>query len=220
MTISWLPAIPLTAKVEFPGLYEARAILIWIKSPLVSVWRKAGYLRIEELFEGEFLTVSYQAIDFGKSRINIPATSYRLSFEPVKDLSIIYPNTSISLYPLTLLEAQSIMPNYVQMPTSIADQPVLDSLPTSFVAPAYAVATLPAAYQCLPANPARQIFAVSNIGAAPVFLDLDAPSSATKRFVAVAAGGTYVSDFPYVGAVFIWSSNAATQACEIREFIQ
>jgi hypothetical protein len=63
----------LTSRVEFPGLYEARAISIWIKSPLVSLWRKAGYLRIEELFEDEFFTVSYQAIDFGKSRITIPA---------------------------------------------------------------------------------------------------------------------------------------------------
>jgi hypothetical protein len=220
MSIAWLPAIPISSRVEFPGLYEARAILIWIKSPLTSVWRKAGYLRIEELFEGEFLTVSYQAIDFGKSRITIPSVSYRLSFEPVKDLSIIYPNSSIAIYPLTLIEAQTIMPNYAPMPTSLTDQPVLDSLPTSFVAPAYTVAALPAVYQCLPANAARQTFAVSNIGTAPVFLDLDAPSSAVKRFVAIAVGGVYVCDFPYVGAVFIWSSNAVTQNCEIREFIQ
>jgi hypothetical protein len=220
MSIAWLPAIPLTTKVEFPGLYEARAILIWIKSPLVSVWRKAGYLRIEELFEGEFLTVSYQAIDFGKSRITIPSVSYRLSFEPVKDLSIIYPNSSISLYPLTLIEAQTIMPNYAPMPTAIGNQPVLDSLPTSFVAPIYTAAALPATYQCLPANPARQTFAVGNTGTAPIFLDLDAPTAATKRFITVVAGGVYVCDFDYVGAVFIWSSNTVTQTAEIRELIQ
>lgn len=220
MTITWLPAIPLTSRVEFPGLYEARAILLWINSPLAPVWRKAGYLRVEELFNDEFLTVSYQAIDFGKSRITIPAVSYRLSFEPVRDLSIIYPNSSISLYPLTLIEAQAIMPNYAPIPTSMGDQPVLDSTPTSFVAPVYAAAALPAAYQCLPANPARQTFAVSNLGNAPVFLDLDPPSSPTKRFVSVAVNGTYICDFPYVGAVFIWSSDANTKACEIREFIQ
>jgi hypothetical protein len=219
--INWLPPVPLTNRVEFPGLFTARAILLSIVSPFVApVWRKAGYLRIEELFEGEYLTVSYQAIDFGKSRITIPAVSYRLSFEPVRDLIIIYPNTSISIYPLTLAESELIMPNYGPMPTSIGEQPVLDSIPTSFSAPQYLAATLPAAYQCLPANPARQTFAVTNTGTAPVFLDLDAPTSATKRFVSVAVNGTYVSDFPYVGAVFIWSTNATAQPCEIRDFIQ
>jgi hypothetical protein len=218
--INWLPPIPITGKVEIPGLFESRAILIWVTSPTRSVWRKAGYLRVEELFEGEYLTVSYIAIEFGKSRITIPAVSYRLSFDPVKDLTIIYPNTSLSIYPLTLAESQLIMPNYASMPTSIGEQPVLDSVPTSFSAPQYLAATLPVAYQCLPANPARQSFAVTNTGTAPVFLDLDAPTALNKRFVAVAAGGTYVSDFAYVGAVFIWSTNATAQACEIREFLQ
>jgi hypothetical protein len=106
------------------------------------------------------------------------------------------------------------------MPTSIGEQPVLDSIPTSFSVPQYLAATLPAAYQCLPANPARQTFAVTNTGTAPIFLDLDAPTSATKRYISVVAGGTYVSDFAYVGAVFIWSTNATAQPCEIREFIQ
>jgi hypothetical protein len=218
--INWLPAIPITGRIEFPGLYEARAILISISSPLTPVWRKAGYLRIEELFEGEFLTVSYQAIDFGKSRITMPSVSYRLSFDPVKDLAIIYPNSSISLYPLTLIESQAIMPNYMPMPTVLGSQPVLDSLPTSFVAPIYTAAALPATYQCLPANPSRQTFAVGNTGTAPIFLDLDAPTSATKRFITVAVNGVYVCDFDYVGAVFIWSSNGVTQTAEVRELIQ
>jgi hypothetical protein len=218
--INWLPPVPLTGRVDFPGLFDARAILISITSPLTPVWRKAGYLRIEELFEGEYLTVSYQAIDFGKSRITIPAVSYRLSFEPVRDLIIIYPNTSISIYPLTLSEFESVMPMYSPMPNVIGDQPVLDSTPTSFSAPQYLAATLPAAYQCLAANPARQTFAITNIGTVPVYVDLDAPTAINKRFTAIVAGGTYISDFPYVGAVFIWSTNATAQPCEIREFIQ
>jgi hypothetical protein len=219
MTIAWLPAIPLTSRVEFPGLYQARAISIWINSPLVSVWRKAGYLRIEELFEGEFLTVSYQAIDFGKSRITIPATSYRLSFEPVKDLSIIYPNTSISIYPLTSAEAALIMPLSTPMPTTIGENPILDSLATTFSAPQYLAATLPAAYQALPANAGRQSFAVTNTGTATVYLDLDAPTAANKRLQSIPINATYISDFNYVGAVFLWSTTAVAQACEIRELI-
>ena len=218
--INWLPPIPLTGRVAIPGLFDARAIFVAIVSPLAPVWRKAGHLRVEELFEGEYLTVSYQAVDFGKSRIVIPATSYRLSFEPVRDLTIIYPNTTISIYPLTLEEFNLVMPMYSPMPTSVGDQPVLDSLPTSFSAPQYLAATLPAAYQALAANPARQTFAITNTGTATIFVDLDAPTSATKRFTAVVANGTYVNDFSYQGAVFIWSTNATAQPCEIREFIQ
>jgi hypothetical protein len=218
--VNWLPSIPITGKVEFPGLFESRAILLSIISTLPPVWRKAGYLRIEASIDGEFFTIGYQSVEFGKSLIPIPASSYRLSFEPVRDLTTIYPNTSISLYPLSPLEASQIMPNYASLPSTLGEQPVLDSLPTSFSAPQYLVATLPAGYQCLPANSARQSFAVTNGGTAPVYLDLDAPAALTKRFIAIAAGGTYVSDFPYVGAVFIWSSNATAQPCEIREFIQ
>jgi hypothetical protein len=218
--INWLPPIPLTGRVEFPGLFDARAIFISIVSPIPPVWRKAGYLRVEELFEGEYLTVSYQVVEFGKSRITIPATSYRLSFEPVRDLIIIYPNTSISIYPLTLEEFESVMPNYSPIPTTVGNQPVLDSTPTTFSAPPYAAATLATAYQCLAANPGRQSFAITNTGTVPIFMDLDAPSAATKRFITVAVNGTYVSDFNYVGPVFIWSTNATAQACEIREFSQ
>lgn len=218
--INWLPPIPLNGRVAFPGLFYARAIFIAIVSPLTPVWRKAGYLRVEELFDGEYLTVSYQAVDFGKSRITIPAMSYRLSFEPVRDLVIIYPNTTISIYPLTLEEFDLVMPNYGPMPTSVGEQPVLDSVPTSFSAPQYLAATLPAAYQCLAANPARQNFAVTNTGTANVFLDFDAPTAAGKRYITIVPNGTHVGDFNYVGAVFIWSTVAAAQACEIREFIQ
>jgi hypothetical protein len=132
--INWLPPVPLANRVEFPGLFTAKAILLSIVSPLVApVWRKAGYLRIEELFAGEYLTVSYQAIDFGKSRIVIPATSYRLSFEPVRDLIVIYPNTTISIYPLTLAEFELIMPLSSPMPTTIGENPILDSIPTTFL---------------------------------------------------------------------------------------
>jgi hypothetical protein len=217
--INWFPAIPITGRIEFPGLYEARAILISIASPLRPVWRKAGYLRIEELFEGEFLTVSYQAVEFGKSRITIPAVSYRLSFEPVKDLPIIYPNSSIKLYPLTSAEAVLIMPLSSPMPTTITENPILDSLPTTFSAPQYLAATLPAAYQALPANTARQSFAVTNTGTATVYLDLDAPTAVNKRLQSIPVNGTYISDFNYVGAVFLWSTTAVAQACEIRELI-
>ena len=217
--INWLPPIPLNGRVEFPGLFEARAILISINSPLTPVWRKAGYLRVEELFEGEYLTVNYEAIDFGKSRITIPAKSYRLSFEPVRDLIIIYPNTSISIYPLTLAEFELIMPLSSPMPTNIGETPILDSIPTTFSAPQYLAATAASAYQALAANPARQSYAITNTGTATVFVDLDAPTAANKRLQSIPVNATYISDFNYTGAVFIWSTNATAQACEVRELI-
>jgi hypothetical protein len=218
--VNWLPSIPITGKVEFPGLFESRAILLRVSSTLTPVWRKAGYLRIEAEIDGEFFTVGYQAVEFGKSLIPIPASSYRLSFDPVRELPTIYPNTSISLYPLSPLEVSQIVPNYSPIPTSVGEQPVLDSLPSSFSAPQYLLATAAGAYQCLAPNTNRRSFAITNTGTAPVFVDLDAPTAATKRFVTVAVNGTYVGDFSYVGAVFVWSSNATAQPCEIREFIQ
>jgi hypothetical protein len=105
--INWLPPIPLTGRVEFPGLFESSVILVSIHSPIPPVWRKAGYLRVELLLDGEFVTDSYQPIDFGQSRITIPIQPYRLSFDPVRDLAIIYPNTFISIYPLSPSEVQN-----------------------------------------------------------------------------------------------------------------
>jgi hypothetical protein len=105
--INWLPPIPLTGRVEFPGLFESSVILVSIHSPIPPVWRKAGYLRVELLLDGEFVTDSYQPIDFGQSRIPVLIQPYRLSFDPVRDLAIIYPNTSISIYPLSPSEVQN-----------------------------------------------------------------------------------------------------------------
>jgi hypothetical protein len=219
MTIDWLPAIPIAGKVIFPDAFESSAILLWINSPLTPVWRKAGYLRIEVEINGELITIDYLAVEFGKSLISIPASEYKLSFDPVRELTTIYPNTSISIYPLTLEEAESIMPLSSPMPTSIGQVPILDSLPTTFLAPQYLAATLPAAYQALPANPSRQNYSITNTGTATVFMDFDAPTAANKRFQSIPPNGTYTGDFNYVGALFIWSTNATSQACEVRELI-
>ncbi len=217
--IQWLPSIPILGRVEIPGIYEASAILVQINSPASSVWRRAGYLRVEALFEGEYLTLSYRAIEFGRSLVQIPVNAYRLSFDPVRDLTILYPSATISIYPLTTTQAETIMPLYAPMPTTIGELPILDSLPTTFSAPQYVATTAPVAYQALPANAGRQSYAVTNTGTVPVFLDLDAPTAANKRLASIPAGATYVSDFNYVGAVFIWSTTATAQACEVRELI-
>jgi hypothetical protein len=107
--VNWLPAISITGSVEFAGLFDASTILVWIQNTLPPVWRKAGYLRIELLIDGEYITTSYRSINFGKSVIEIPIQPYRLSFDPVPNLIVLYPNTTISIYPLTPTESINIM---------------------------------------------------------------------------------------------------------------
>jgi hypothetical protein len=217
--VNWLPAIPITGNVIFPQVWESSAIFVRIASPTTPVWRKAGYLTIEIQVDGEFIFVDRQIIEFGKNLITVPVTGYKLSFEPVPTLTTIYPNTTISIYQLSPTEVSNIMPLSAPMPTTIGENPILDSLPTTFSAPQYLAGTPAASYQALAANPARQSYAVTNTGTVTVFLDLDAPTAANKRLQSIPANATYISDFNYTGAVFLWSTTAAAQACEVRELI-
>jgi hypothetical protein len=181
-----------------------------------NTWFSAGYLQSFALWESrKFLGKKFK-LGFGEQLIEIPYAKYQLQFQAEYWLE----NTLIRIQQLSTNQINSIMPLYAQMPTEIGDRPVLDSLPTTFAAPAYAAANPPATYQCLAANTARQSFAVNNQGTANVFLDLDAPTTATKRFITITPGSAYISDFVFQGAVFIWSSNGAAQSCEIRELIQ
>jgi hypothetical protein len=213
--------------IQFPLLASSSAILPFdFNSSILAVevvvdnyrptWERAGYLQSFVNIDGDYFKGDSFKLTFGKVIIQIPYFNYRLEYQPLGWLV----NPIIQVKQLTNTQSSNIMPNYAPMPTVLGSQPVLDSLPTSFVAPIYTVAGLPATYQCLAANPTRQTFAVTNNGTAPVFLDLDAPSSAIKRFITIAVNGTYVCDFDYVGAVFVWSSTAATQAVEVRELIQ
>jgi hypothetical protein len=208
--INWLPPIPLTGRVEFSGLFEARAILISIVSPLTPVWRKAGYLRVEELFQGEYLTVLYQAVEFGKSRINIPATSYRLSFEPARDLSIIYPNTTISIYPLTATESNIIMGiNFAPTPPESLGEEVV----TTVVANITNVVLDPA-------NPTRRegfIVNKSNRNLWVRFATAAAVASAPVSMVPP-NGNINIPD-GYIGVINgIWSGPTPTNNAEIHQF--
>jgi hypothetical protein len=128
--------------------------------------------------------------------------------------------TSIRIKQLSNPEIKVIMPLYANPQALTGDLPVIDSVPTTFIASGFNVANQPTAYQALAANPSRQTFAVTNLGSGNVYLDLDAPTDPNKRMFTIAAGGTYVSDFPYVGAVFLWSANNTARSCEVRELIQ
>jgi hypothetical protein len=112
-----------------------------------------------------------------------------------------------------------IMGLYNQPITTTSEQAATDSTPSTFAAPTYLAATPAANYQALIANPLRRTFAIANTGTQPVRVDFDAPTSATSYFIQIAAGSTYEHDKPYTGTVFIWSTVAAAQNCNIREFV-
>jgi hypothetical protein len=178
-------------------------------------WYKAGYLKILLPIGNDWLPISNKSILLTwKQIIEIPYKEYRLTFTPESYLE----SCQFTITPYQI--QYNPMGLYAPIPTAIGEQPVLDSLPTTFSAPAYNIATAGSAYQALAPNTARQNFAVTNNGTAPIYIDLDAPSALTARMFAVPVGGTYISDFVYQGAVFVWSSNAAAQSCQVRELIQ
>jgi hypothetical protein len=178
-------------------------------------WFRSGFLRAILDINGQPFIGANIETTFGQQVINLPFAAYEIDFAPRVWMN----QTTIRIKQLTTTQITNIMPLYAQMPTVIGAAPITDSIPTTFSAPQYLAATAATAYQCLAPNPARQSYSVTNTGTAVVFLDLDAPTGAAKRSISIPAGSTYVADTNYVGAVFIWSSNATAQACEIREQI-
>jgi hypothetical protein len=102
-------------KIEYPQVWESSRILVRVISPLPPVWRKAGYLKIEVLIEGEYFLVGYKPIEFGNNLIDVGLSAYRLSFDPVNQLTVLYPNTSISIYQLTRQDYSNMGINYQQV---------------------------------------------------------------------------------------------------------
>jgi hypothetical protein len=199
-----------------PKTYTESGLSIAI-APIVPQlsWYKAGFLKILLPIGNNWLPIGNKSIVVTWEQIiEIPYKEYRLSFTPERWLNAA--NFTISPYQIQY----NPMGLYAPLPSTIGEQPVLDSLPTTFSAPVYNVATAATAYQALAANPSRQGFAVTNNGTAPVYIDLDPPTGLTNRMFAVPVGGTYISDFVYQGAVFIWSANAAAQSCQVRELVQ
>lgn len=178
-------------------------------------WYRSGFLRAILDINGQPFIGANIETAFGQQVIELPFASYQIDFLPKVYLT----QTRIRIKELTTTQIQNIMPLYAPMPTTIGENPILDSLPTTFLAPQYLAASLAVSYQALPANPGRQSYAITNTGTVPVFLDLDAPTAANKRYASIPVGASYISDFNYVGAVFLWSTNATAQSCEVRELI-
>lgn len=125
-----------------------------------------------------------------------------------------------SYTPWQLLIYQSnLMAIYDAVPNISKEQPVADSAPSPFVAPAYAVATPAANYRAATTNTNRRRIAVTNNGTAPIRIDFDPPTSATSHYLALAVGSSWEPEYDYTGELYVWSSNATTQAITVREFI-
>jgi hypothetical protein len=178
-------------------------------------WYRSGFLRAILDIDGQPFVGANIETAFGQQVIQLPFANYQIDFAPRVWVS----QTTIKIKQLTTTQIQNIMPLSAPMPTSIGQVPIIDSLPTTFNAPQYLAASLPATYQALPANPVRQNYSVTNTGTATVFLDFDAPTAANKRFQSIPPNATYTGDFNYVGTIFLWSTNATAQACEVRELI-
>jgi hypothetical protein len=204
-----------STRVVLPCDFTARVLAIEIASNNQrSTWYKSGFLHAILDIEGQSFIGANIETSFGQQIIELPFASYKIDFAPRIWLDF----TTIRIKQLTTTQVNNLM-LYAPMPTTIGENPILDSLPTTFSAPQYLAASPAASYQALPANAARQTFAVTNTGNAAVFLDLDAPTGLIKRYISIPAGASYVSDFNYVGAVFLWSTTAVAQSCEIREMV-
>jgi hypothetical protein len=203
-------------RILLPCTFNARALAVEIVSTNQrTTWYNSGFLRAILDLDGQpFIGADIQTT-FGQQVIQLPFANYQIDFAPRVWLE----STTIKIKALSTTQINTIMPLSAPMPTTVGENPILDSLPTTFSAPQYLLATPAASYQALPANPARQSYAVTNTGTATVFLDLDAPTAANKRLQSIPANATYISDFNYVGAVFLWSTTAAAQSCEVRELV-
>jgi hypothetical protein len=209
--VNWNYSQQITGKIEYPGLWESSRILIRVASLLTPVWRKAGYLKIESLIDGEYFTVDYKAIEFGNSLIEISLPAYRLSFEPVSNLTAIYPNTSISIYQLSPSEVRNLHMSGSYDP---GNRPV--GADSSATVAAAVTNTVIAAANAL-RSPEGYIVNNSNKNLWVTFTGV-AATAAPPATKVLPNGGNYDIPGGYTGAINgIWEA-AATGSCVVHEF--
>ncbi|WP_310483829.1 hypothetical protein [Chamaesiphon sp. VAR_48_metabat_403] len=201
----------ITGNILYPQVWESSRILIRVISSIPPVWRKAGYLKIEALIDGEYFVDEYRPIEFGNNLVKILLPAYRLSFEPVNRLISIYPNTSISIYQLSINEVRSL-----QMSGSyIAANPAIGS--DSETIKVASVTSI----ELLPANPNRspEGLIVNNANRDMWVRFGSAAAVAASPCVEILRnGGNYDIPGGYTGVINgIWESGA-TGSCVVHEF--
>jgi hypothetical protein len=198
-------------KIEYPQTWESSRLLVRIVSPIPPLWRKAGYLKIEALIDGEYFTLDYKPIEFGNSLIEISVPAYRLSFEPVNQLTALYPNSSISIYQLLPTEVRSITMSGSYDPGNRPVGP--DSATTVPASTSNVIISL--------ANPNRtpEGYIVNNSNKAMwVAFTGNPATTAPPNTKVLPNGGNYDIPGGYTGAIHgIWEANA-TGSCVLHEF--
>ncbi len=198
-------------KIEYPQIWESSRLIIRIVSSTPPVWRKAGYLKIESLIDGEYFTVDYKAIEFGNSLIEISLPAYRLSFEPVSNLTAIYPNTSISIYQLSPSEVRNLHMSQSYDPGTRAVGPS-----SEVTVPAAVTNTVLAAANLL-RSPEGSITNNSNKNLWVTFKGVAATTAPPCKKV-LPNGGNIDIPGGYTGVINgIWEA-AATGSCVVDEF--
>lgn len=201
--------------VILPEVYTSPLLAVSVKTRFPkSSWHVSAYLQTIVSIGGIDFSGQWFPLVYGYQLIEIPYAKYKLRYRPESNSKNL-----LQIRPLSKSQINQLMPLYT-VGQPVAEQPVLDSVPTSFTAVGYVAANPATTYLALAANPARQTYAIVNLGTVAVHVDLDPPTSSTKRLVAIPANGTYVSDIPYIGNVYAWSSNATACPIEVREFIQ
>ncbi len=176
MTITWSDPITIAGQIEYPQLFDAPAIGLWIEGATLPSWRKVGYLKIEAFIDGEFFNSKIRAIDYGKNLIEIPYRSYRLSFEPLASLLAIYSNLSIKIAPIGT-EIMSI--NYQQTEREIGDP--VDTLFTPLITSAEALAANPLRFEGTIYNRTNRLMYVRWGTAAATTANLAVPAGANVK---------------------------------------
>jgi hypothetical protein len=198
-------------KIEYPQVWESSRILVRVVSPLPPVWRKAGYLKIEVLIDGEYFLVDYKLIEFGNNLIDVALPAYRLSFEPVNQLTVLYPNTSISIYQLSPTEVRNLRMSGSYDP---GNKPVGPDSETTINA---STTNVVAAAANLNRAPEGYIVNNSNKNAWVSWKGTTATTAAPNTKI-LPNGGNWDIPGNYTGAINIIWEAGATGSCVLHEF--
>jgi hypothetical protein len=208
----WDFDLQITPKLALPNLWGAKSVAIQIEAPTVPDWRKMGFLLIELPIDGDFYTVDEIPIYYGRSIVQIPYLSYRLSFTPVGQLLLLHPQTRFRIAPYNL---SNHLEQFIMSASFVApDRPVGPDSEAIVVA-TVASSTIATAN----ANRAGGGFIVNNSNRNMWVRFANSAATAAKPSTLVPAGGGNI-DIPedYTGVITaIWAAGA-TGDCTVHEF--
>jgi hypothetical protein len=190
MSINWLYSQHIEGIIEFPQLFSSSGILISISNISPPSWRKMGVLRIEQLIESEFFEAQILSVKYGNSKIQIPYYPYRLTFEPVENLLVLYPNISIKI-------AEYDTNMFINNPP--ATRAALGEPIYSTITPAQANAPTPV-FQIVPPRDRASVLIVNKTNRSMYIKEgastTESPLVAAPPFTEITANGSYtVLDF-------------------------